>query len=543
MNKSLKYFNVVLIIILLSGINLNAQNDELPEVTLENPHNTIKVHLIYLQDNSFQPEKASQTLNIDNPKSQKAKELAIKLKKYMDAEGLFVIMDKVPDNPDYIDSATNSHKYILFQKQPKIYLEKIDSKWYYSKETVEYIPELYKAAFPSFTTKLMNNLPAFFYFDIFGLQLWQIAGLIIYLLLGSILFFILNWIFSYIVRKIFSRFKMKDIFNRYVQPVSKPISTLAVILIIQLALSVLQLPVQLSYILNIVLDASIPILLILIAYRLVDLLSDVMSKIALKTSSTVDDNLVPLIRKTIKVAVVIIGAIYFVSTLGWDVTPLIAGASVGGLAFALAAQDTIKNFFGSITIFTDQPFEVGDWIIFDGGEGMVEEVGVRSTRIRTFYNSLISLPNGKLSDALIDNMGRREHRRYFTNISITYDTPPDLIDAYVEGLKDIVKEHPITWKDYYQIHLNNLDAASINILFYIFFDAKDWTEELEARHQVIREIIALADKLGVRFAFPTQTLHIEEMPGQKSLTPVYKENKEQFLQKVREYQAEKKKSK
>jgi MscS family membrane protein len=517
-----------------------AQND-LPEVTLKTPYNTVHSHLFFLQSDTYNEKKSAKTLYADNITEEKAISLAKKLKKYMDAKGLYVKMENVPEAPDYIDTNSGEHKYVLFESHPDIFVERSNGKWYYSMHTVSLISDMYDEAFPPASRAFVDRLPDFMKNEFIGLEIWKYFGLLVYLILGWVVYKIFSWIFGYFVARIFSKFEMKEVFNKYIRPIARPLSFLFVIIMVQIFISALQLPVKLSEVINITLDASVPVILIVVLYRATDLLSEIMAKLATKTATTVDDNLVPLVRKVIKIAIIILGVIYFISTLGWDVTPLIAGASVGGLAFALAAQDTIKNLFGSVTIFTDQPFEIGDWIVFDGNEGMVEEVGVRSTRIRTFYNSLISVPNGKLSDALIDNMGRREYRRFFTKISITYDTPTELIDVYVEGLKQIVENHPNTRKDYYQIHLNELGAASINILFYIFFKVPDWGEELKARHQVISDAIQLAEKLGVRFAFPTQTIHIEEIPGQKSLTPVYNQSKEDFEEIVKQYNEEKKK--
>ena len=140
-----------------------------------------------------------------------------------------------------------------------------------------------------------------------------------------------------------------------------------------------------------------------------------------------------------------------------------ATLSIGGLAFALAAQDTIKNFFGSLMIFVDKPFQVGQWITAPGIDGTVEEVGLRSTRIRTFSNSLIYVPNGKLADATIDNHGLRAYRRFSTQLAITYDTPPELIEVFVEGLRKIVLDHPTTWKDNFHIYMNDLNSHSLDI--------------------------------------------------------------------------------
>ncbi|HPH83765.1 MAG TPA: mechanosensitive ion channel family protein, partial [Flavobacteriales bacterium] len=193
----------------------------------------------------------------------------------------------------------------------------------------------------------------------------------------------------------------------------------------------------------------------------------------------------------------------------------------GGLAFALAAQDTIKNMFGSLMIFVDKPFQIGDLVSADGFTGTVEEVGFRSTRIRTGANSLISVPNGKLVDMVVDNLGMRQFRRYKTFINLTYDTPVELIELYVKGLRQIVHLHPQTRAEENEIHVNEMSTSSISILFNVFFSSTSWSEELKARHEIILETIRLAEALGVRLAFPTQTLHIESFPEKKSTVQTF----------------------
>jgi MscS family membrane protein len=183
-----------------------------------------------------------------------------------------------------------------------------------------------------------------------------------------------------------------------------------------------------------------------------------------------DDQLVPLVRKTLKAFVIVVGSLFILKYgLRVDIVPYLTGLSIGGLAFALAAQDTIKNFFGSIMIFIDKPFQVGDWITSGEVDGTVEEVGFRSTRVRTFRNSLVYIPNGKIADATIDNHGLRKYRRFYTNITITYETPPELIEVFVDGLREIVRKHPKTRKDFYNIYLNNLASYSLEVMFYVFF--------------------------------------------------------------------------
>ena len=235
-----------------------------------------------------------------------------------------------------------------------------------------------------------------------------------------------------------------------------------------------------------------------------------------------DDQLAPVIEKVLSIAIWIVGAIYFLESLDINITTLLAGISIGGLAIALAAQDTVKNFFGSIMIFVDKPFQIGDWINFDNVDGTVEEVGLRSTRIRTFANSVTTIPNGALADKVINNMGLRKYRRFKTEIGITYDTPPEKVDAFVIGIRAIIQAHPTTRKDYFEVHLNSFGASSINILLYCFFEAPNWTEELSGRHEIMYAIILLANDLGVEFAFPTQTIHLTKTKKSENDTDLKK---------------------
>ena len=260
-----------------------------------------------------------------------------------------------------------------------------------------------------------------------------------------------------------------------------------------------------------------------------------LERLSKRTASTMDDQLIPIVRRSMKIFVVAIGILFVLHNWDVNITALLAGLSIGGLALALAAQETLKNFFGSIMIFLDRPFQIGDWVSGDGIDGTVEEVGFRSTRIRTFRNSLVTIPNGRLADLTIDNHGLRRYRRFNTHFTITYDTPVPLIELFVEALKKLVEDHPQTRKDYYEVHMHQMDNSSLNILFYIFFEVADWSAELKARHDILLKVLELAENLGVRFAFPTQTLHMETFPGQPSLTPSVPDDMDTLRKKLNAY--------
>jgi MscS family membrane protein len=191
-----------------------------------------------------------------------------------------------------------------------------------------------------------------------------------------------------------------------------------------------------------------------------------------------------------------------------DVASLIAGVSLGGLAFTLAARDTVANLFGSVSIFADQPFQVGDWVVMQGVEGVVEEVGMRSTRVRTFYRSVVSIPNAKVADGIVDNYGARDSRRTFITLGLQYDTTPEQMEAFCDGVRAILAANPAVKKDAYHVYFSGFGDSALNVMLYFFFVVDDWKDELRQRHLVFLEILRLASALRVQFAFPTRTLHL-----------------------------------
>jgi len=211
---------------------------------------------------------------------------------------------------------------------------------------------------------------------------------------------------------------------------------------------------------------------------------------------------------------------------------LIAGISIGGLALALAAKDTVGNLIGSLMIFIDKPFQIGDFIEVGGQFGTVVEVGFRTTRIQTIDSSVISIPNGSIANTTLMNMGIRVYRLLDTKISITYDTPPELIEVYVAGLRELVRRHPKTLEEKSLIFLNGLANSSLDIFFRVYLRAATYDEELAIREDILLHAIRLAQRLGVRFAFPSTSLYVEQFPGQKSLIPEYTDKKENWEEKV-----------
>jgi MscS family membrane protein len=423
----------------------------------------------------------------------------------------------MPSNPEYIDTLGQKQEYIPQRGYSDIYLIRKNGKWQYSVHTIIEIPKIHHVIFPLGTEALMNMIPGMSEKSFLGLKAWQYLGVLFLIILGFILHKVFIVLIERVVRRLIQKTKVSPEFREAIHSMAIPLSYLVLVQIMHRLFPNLLFPSNYAYYIVLAFDIVLPIFLTIALYRLVNVFTLILKRRAEITETTLDDQLVPLFQKSAKVVVVIFGIVAVLNNLDFNLTALIAGVSIGGLAFALAAQDTIKNMFGSLMIFVDKPFQIGDLVSAEGFTGTIEEVGFRSTRIRTGANSLISVPNGKLVDMVVDNLGMRQFRRYKTFINLAYDTPIDFIELYVEGLRQIVHLHPQTRNEENEIHVNELSTSSINILFNVFFSSSTWSEELKARHEIIMETIRLADVLGVRFAFPTQTIHIETFPEKQSV--------------------------
>ena len=286
-----------------------------------------------------------------------------------------------------------------------------------------------------------------------------------------------------------------------------------------LGLSTLGLPAMVLWYLRVVAQTITAGAAVWASYRLIDILGKYLEEKAAKTETRFDDLLIPFLTRGLKIFMVSFGIVFVADALDLPIKSLLAGLGIGGLAFALAAKDTVANLFGSLTILLDRPFQIGDWVTIGDVDGNVETVGMRSTRVRTFYNSLITVPNSELINATIDNMGARRYRRIKCMLSISYDTPPEKIDAFCEGIREIIRIHPYTRKDYFHVYFNEFGLSSLNILLYCFVETPEWATELREKHRLFNDIVRLAHRLKVEFAFPTQTLYMrqDETPVQEGV--------------------------
>jgi MscS family membrane protein len=510
-------------------------DDGLVTLDLSTPYHTILSHLYFLQEGTYHPDSAALTLYVRDPRSEEAQTIAIKLKEYYDGSGHYIDLDLIPQEPNYMDSTSRLHKYTPIPELPQIFVYKRGNRWLYSGTTVREIPALHRGLFP---LGKLDWLPDWAQGRFLGLHLWQFLGIALFIVLAFLLHRLLTWIIGQILERFLKRISRRDATHEFFYKIARPISLLLLFYVLMAVTPALLLPIGLNKWVFLAYHTMIPVFYMLIALQVVNVVMAYFERRAEKTESTIDDQLVPLLRNLVKTIIVVFFIIVILDMLNVNVTALVGGVAFGSLALALAAQDTVRNLLGSLLIFVDRPFQIGDWVIIEGHEGVVEEVSVRSTRIRTFANSLITIPNGNIASTAINNMGARVYRRFVTRIGITYDTPPQLIETFVKGIREIVRNHPATRKDAFEVHFNEMGDFNLQILVYIFFAVPDWSTELSSRQEFLLAIMRLAQKLGINFAFPTQTLHVENFPEKKSHSPDYPFSQEDYEAKMHEFLGE-----
>ncbi len=225
-----------------------------------------------------------------------------------------------------------------------------------------------------------------------------------------------------------------------------------------------------------------------------------------RDDNKLDDQMILLIERGISILFWSVGIILGLNNAGFDVGALIAGLGIGGLALALAAQDTVKNIFGGITIFLDKPFRIGDRIIINGMDGFVEYIGIRSTRLRTLEGRLITIPNAQFSENPIENITIEPARRMIVDLGLTYDTPAERMELAVQLLKQIaINRKDIIIEPDTKVFFNNFGPYSLDIRF-IYFIRKE-ADLFQTPHIINSDILEQFNKNGLEFAFPTQTIY------------------------------------
>jgi MscS family membrane protein len=355
-----------------------------------------------------------------------------------------------------------------------------------------------------FFNPILEKLPSWAFDTLGGIAIWQIIGLILPMLLGLTARHIvrssaglIKWVY---------RNNPSPWHDRILTTTIKPLglaltSGIWLVSIHLLGFDGLMLK-WMTFLLKLLLTFSI----IWISSSLCDLLKNHLLEYSRRNEHFMDEQIAILIARSLKIFSVVILALLGAQNMGIEVFSVLAGLGIGGLALALAAKDTLANLFGSIMIMIDRPFRVGHLISVAGKEGVVEDIGFRSTRIRTPYHSVISIPNSELAIAAADNLSMRRIRRSISTLSFSHDTRPDLLKTFITAIEGLLEKNPVVDADKSLVCLHNFSPNSLDIQLTLFLKTENPKVEAEQRQSLFLEILTLAHTLNLTFSSTTPNL-------------------------------------
>ncbi|HRL13634.1 MAG TPA: mechanosensitive ion channel family protein [Aggregatilineales bacterium] len=246
-------------------------------------------------------------------------------------------------------------------------------------------------------------------------------------------------------------------------------------------------------------------------YRMIDILLPTTRAWFRMTGIVIEERLLPFIRVSMKILLITLGIVLVIQELGYDINALLTALGVGGFGLSLAAKDTVANVFGFVSIVGDRPCDVGDYIKTPHGEGIVEEVGIRSTKLRQLDQAVVSIPNNLLNNCYILNWSRLQKRRIDMKITVRYDTSTERLSQFMERARAMLADRPTVQEDSIVVFLTDFNVSSLDVLVRCFVKIADWKEFTAEKERIMVELFRLAQDVDVHFAFNTMSLHVEDL--------------------------------
>ena len=339
-------------------------------------------------------------------------------------------------------------------------------------------------------------------------------------LVGLLLIITFRLFISKLLFRLFDKENNEDDNEKFNSLLKKPLRYFLTLLLLYFSVQFISLPEFLSstdeVCLNLIeyFDKAFNLFLLITIFwtinRAIDFIGFKLKNKALKTESKVDDQLIPFAIDIAKVLTVVLGLVMILGNVfDVNVTALVTGLGIGGVAFALASKESLENLLGSFTIFFDKPFTVGDTVTLGGVTGTVEKVGFRSTRIRTFDKSVVTVPNKNIISTELDNLGARPVRRVKFNIGLTYDTSVENIKNIVDDIQKLIDEHPMTNQEG-KVSFLEFGPSSLDIMVLYYVDSPDWEVLIDAKQKINFDIIDIVNKYNCEFAFRSTSVYIEK---------------------------------
>lgn len=314
-------------------------------------------------------------------------------------------------------------------------------------------------------------------------------------------------IFKYVLS--FTQKTKTNLDNLLIQGFRGPLQLFFIVLGLYLALSYLPFGREADLFIARCFRTAIIILITVGFYNLADRFQELDGELEKLLGIKIDKILWPVLAKTAKVITVALSVTIIAQEWEYRIDGFIAGLGLGGLAISLAAKDALTNFFGGLVIITDKPFSIGDWIATPSVEGTVEDINFRSTKIRTFADALVTIPNAVLANESITNWSRMGKRRITFNLGIMYNTPKEKIARCISGIKEMLEKHPEVHKETIFVRFDSFGESGIEIFLYFFTITTNWAKYLEVKEDINFKIMEILEREGVALAFPSTSVYFE----------------------------------
>ncbi|MGI6551398.1 MAG: mechanosensitive ion channel family protein [Syntrophomonadales bacterium] len=297
--------------------------------------------------------------------------------------------------------------------------------------------------------------------------------------------------------------------NLLIMAYEKPLQLFFAALGIYLALAYLPLSVETNVLISRLYRSIVIILVSFGLWNLVGLVCESTEETGNLAIFKIDKILLPFLSRVLKFIIVVLALSIILQEWDYDINGLIAGLGLGGLAFALAAQQTLANLFGGFVILTDKPFSLGDWILTPSVEGVVEDINFRSTKIRTFAQAVVSIPNSTLASEPITNWSRMDKRRITFMLGVNYSTPREKIEKCVTDIREMLRSHPDIHQETIFVNFDSYGESSLNIFLWFFTKTTVWEEFLQVKEDVNLKIMSILEDEGVTVALPSTSIYFE----------------------------------
>lgn len=318
---------------------------------------------------------------------------------------------------------------------------------------------------------------------------------------------LVTWVVAALVTRLVKRTRT-DWDDRLVARLGGPVSALIALQLFRATLAWIEISPRASELIERTSTTIMIAIVVWAAFRMVDLARSILQSRSWALEQPSSRSLIALAARFAQVAVLVFGALVALSQLGVSVASLIAGLGIGGLVFALAAQKTVENLFGAVSIGIDQPLREGDFVKVYDFVGTVEKIGLRSTRIRTLDRTIITIPNGDLSNQRVESYTARDRIRFATVVGLEYGTTGAQMRAVLARLEEILRGHPKIWPDAVVVRFKELAASSLDIEVMAWFQTRDFGEFQAIRQEILIAFMDAVEREGTSIAFPTRTVHV-----------------------------------